>query len=153
LGGSVELRFHSLPTLDLVVTLYVVSLAASFLVAFPSDIRRPEAPSQAIAGFFADCRRIWNVSEARGCLLGLAALRGLMTGLMGALIAASLDDDAFLTRLLGIGIWIMAGVAAGSLLAGLQKHPRRILGLAPWGATGLTIGLVIAAFGAVPGKG
>ncbi len=46
----------------------------------------------------------------------------------------------------------MAGVAVGSLLAGLQRHPRRVLGLVPWGATGLTAGLIVAACGAIPGN-
>jgi 1-acyl-sn-glycerol-3-phosphate acyltransferase len=150
LGASPAAGFKN--PAEVTLLLLLASLAASFFVAFPSDIRRPESPFKAIAGFFTDCRRIWNVKEARGCLLGLASLRGLMTGLMGALIAVSLDDEAFLTRLLGIGIWIMAGVGAGSFLAGLQRHPRRILGLVPWGATGLTIGLVIAAVGEVPGE-
>ena len=132
--------------------LLAIAVAAASLVRFTSDIRRPESPRQAIAGFFADCRRIWNVKETRGCLLGLASLRGLMTGVIGAFIVTSIDDEQFLNRLLGIGIWIMGGVAAGSFLAGLQRHPRRVLGLVPWGATGLTIGLVVAAAGGVPGE-
>jgi 1-acyl-sn-glycerol-3-phosphate acyltransferase len=146
-GATLASGFKS--AAELMITLFLVSLAASFFVAFPSDVRRPEPVFKAVSGFFTDCQRIWNVKEARGCLLGLAALRGLMTGMMGALIAASLDDEAFLQQLLGIGIWIMAGVGAGSFLAGLQRHPRRVLGLVPWGATSLTIGLVAAAFGAV----
>ena len=129
------------------------ALVASFWVRFTHDTRRPEAPAKAIAGFFADCRRIWNVKIMRGCLLGLASLRGLLTAMVGALIAASLGENRFsLEQLLAIGGWIMAGVAVGSLLAGLQRHPRRVLGLVPWGATGLTVGLIVAACGAIPGN-
>ena len=56
------------------------------------------AAKKDIAGFFADGQRIWNIKETRGCLLGLASLRGLLTGLMGALIINSIGagriDDA-----------------------------------------------------------
>ena len=31
-----------------------------------------------VAGFFADCRRVWRIPAARGCLFALAALRGLV---------------------------------------------------------------------------
>ena len=34
------------------------------------------------------------------------------------------------------------GAGAGSLLAGVQRHPRRALGLVPLGATGLALGLI-----------
>ena len=44
-----------------------------------------------------------------------------------------------------LGLWLGLGAAAGSLLAGLQGHPRRALGLVPVGATGLALGLVVAA--------
>ncbi|HWY87947.1 MAG TPA: MFS transporter, partial [Gemmataceae bacterium] len=152
-GATMNTPEHQTPDKPFTVgILLAIAVAASVLVWFASDIRRAESPSQAIAGFFTDCRRIWDVKETRGCLLGLASLRGLMTGVMGAFIITSLDDEQFLNRLLGIGIWIMGGVAAGSFLAGLQRHPRRVLGLVPWGATGLTIGLVIAASGAVPSE-
>jgi 1-acyl-sn-glycerol-3-phosphate acyltransferase len=151
LGASES--FLDLAPLAWTAILLGLSLVASLPVRFPSDVRRPESPRQALSGFFADCRRLWAINEARGCLLGLASLRGLMTCMMGALIAATLSEQAFsIKQLLGIGGWIMAGVAAGSFLAGLQRHPRRVFGLVPWGATGLTIGLVIAAAGSIPGE-
>jgi 1-acyl-sn-glycerol-3-phosphate acyltransferase len=132
--------------------LYSFSLVVAFPVAFPSDVRRPEQPTQAVRGFFADCLRIWREKETRRCLIGLASLRGLMTGMMGALIAATLADGVFsLEQLLRIGACLLGGVAGGSFLAGLQRHPRRDLGLVPWGATGLTVGLIFAALGQVPG--
>jgi 1-acyl-sn-glycerol-3-phosphate acyltransferase len=128
-----------------------VALLLALPVEFASDVRRPEAPPQAIAGFFRDCGRIWREREARWCLFGLASLRGLITGMTGAILAATLATGDDLSQLLEIGAYVLGGVAAGSLLAGLQKHPRRVLGLVPWGALGLTIGLVIAASGSVPG--
>jgi 1-acyl-sn-glycerol-3-phosphate acyltransferase len=128
-----------------------VCLLLALPVEFASDLRRPESPRRAIAGFFRDCGRVWREREARWCLLGLASMRGLITGMTGAILAATLASGDDLSRLLEIGVYVIGGVAAGSLLAGLQKHPRRVLGLVPWGALGLTIGLVIAASGNVPG--
>jgi 1-acyl-sn-glycerol-3-phosphate acyltransferase len=55
--------------------------------------------------------------------------------------------------LLGIGLWIGAGVALGSLLAGVQRHPRRVFGLVPLGTTGLLIGLLFVALGSAPSGG
>jgi 1-acyl-sn-glycerol-3-phosphate acyltransferase len=52
---------------------------------------------------------------------------------------------------LGLGVWIAGGVAAGSLLAGLQRHRRRALGLVPLGASGLLLGLLgVALIGGPP---
>src|SRR5206468_4463168 len=47
--------------------------------------------------------------------------------------------------------WILLGAAAGSLLASVQRHPRRALGLVPLGTSGLAIGLILAAYLA-PGR-
>lgn len=137
---------------QLVLATYLVTFALALPVRFDSDVRRPEAPKQAIAGFFRDVGRVWHEREARWCLFGLASLRGLITGMTGAILAAILGgNDADLEALVEIGGYVIGGVAAGSLLAGLQKHPRRVLGLVPWGATGLTVGLFVAAAGDIPG--
>ena len=40
-----------------------------------------------------------------------------------------------------VAIWVGVGTAAGSLLAGVQRHPRRVLGVVPWGGLGLTAAL------------
>jgi 1-acyl-sn-glycerol-3-phosphate acyltransferase/MFS family permease len=137
---------------DVVLGGYLLALIFAVFVRFPGDVCRPEAPRQAIGGFFRDLVRVWQEREARWCLFGLASLRGLITGMTGALIAATLVGDVTdFSILIGIGLYVIGGVAAGSLLAGLQKHPRRVLGLVPWGATGLTVGLVVAALGTVPG--
>ncbi|MBI3410468.1 MAG: MFS transporter [Planctomycetes bacterium] len=142
----------SLPPPTLAIFLNLIALATALPVWFRSDVRRSEPARQAIAGFFRDLARIWRVKEARGCLIGLGLLRGLITAMMGALLADTLiGNGPPIDQWILIAIWIFGGVALGSLLAGMQRHPRRALGLAPWGATGLTVGLVIAAQGAIPG--
>jgi 1-acyl-sn-glycerol-3-phosphate acyltransferase len=131
--------------------LNLLSLLLALPVRFRADVRRPERPGQAIAGFFRDTRRILGDREARGFLLALACLRGLVAGLTGAIIAAWLaGHGGGVQELIKIAAWLMAGIAAGSLLAGVQRHPRRALGLVPPGMTGLVIGMVIAAAGQVP---
>lgn len=136
--------------------LNLLAVVTALPVGFPSDIRRRERAGQAIAGFFHDCRRVWRDPQARGALLGLAALRALITAIMGAVIGVALGDRTVtisdvLEVYLPIAAWIVGGVALGSVLAGLQRHPRRALGLVPFGALGLAIGLIIAAASAVPG--
>jgi len=131
--------------------LNLVGLLAALPVRFPSDVRRPETPGQAVAGFFRDTRRILADPEARGTLLGLAGLRGLLTALSCALVASLLTPQGFaINELVEVGIWVAAGVGLGSFLAGLQRHPRRVLGLVPFGAAGLFAGLLVPAFGALP---
>jgi acyl-[acyl-carrier-protein]-phospholipid O-acyltransferase / long-chain-fatty-acid--[acyl-carrier-protein] ligase len=135
-----------------VILVYGMALLLAFPVRFASDVSRPEAARQAVAGFFRDVGRIWREREARWCLFGLASLRGLITGMTGALLATHLaDGGADIALFVTVGAYVVGGVALGSLLAGLQKHPRRVLGLVPLGATGLTVGLIIAATGALPG--
>ncbi len=120
-------------------------------VRFPSDVRRPERAAEAVAGFFRDARRVLADPSARSTLAALAGLRGIAVATMGALIAATLNGGGqTFEQLQEVGAWTIAGVAAGSLLAGVQRHPRRALGLVPVGATGLLVGLVIAATGSVP---
>src|SRR5439155_13252185 len=89
------------------------------------------------------------------CLVGLALLRGAVTGLTGALLPRMMGtQEPDLTHMLEIGAWVgwvMAGLAAGSLLAGLPGHPRRVLGLVPWGALGLVVAFAWTATGDVPG--
>jgi 1-acyl-sn-glycerol-3-phosphate acyltransferase len=145
--------------------LNLLALLTALPARFPSDVRRPEPPGQALAGFFRDARRILADREARACLLALASLRGIVVALTGAVIAATLSQHiapggASVEELTGVvgelverGVWILGGVAAGSLLASVQGHPFRALGLVPFGATGLLLGLVLAALGGVPSPG
>jgi 1-acyl-sn-glycerol-3-phosphate acyltransferase len=132
------------------VGLNLLAVVTALPVRFAADVYRPENARQAIVGFFRDGGRIWRDREARACLLSLASLRAVVAGATGAFIAQMLNDDSATmeTRLevcFAVIGWILAGAAAGSLLAGAQRHPVRALGLVPLGATGLAIGLVLAA--------
>jgi 1-acyl-sn-glycerol-3-phosphate acyltransferase len=149
---STTLGAHHLPAL--VAVLGGGAFLFALPVRFASDVRRPEAALQAVRSFFADAASIWAARETRVCLVGLALLRGIVTGLTGALLPRLLTSDTpnrgqLLAACAWIG-WLMAGLALGSLLAGLQRHPRRVLGLVPWGATGLVAGLIWAASGDIP---
>ena len=92
--------------------------------------------------------RLWGIPEARNCLLGLVFFYGLFTTLIVGLAfsdgATSLDD------FLRTAVWVVGGLALGSFLAGFQGHPRRLLGLVSFAATGLTIGLVLIVCGVAP---
>jgi 1-acyl-sn-glycerol-3-phosphate acyltransferase len=146
------------PAVAAALALNLLGLLAALPASFRTDVRRPESPGQALTGFFRDCRRILKDREAGGCLVALACFRGLVTAMTGALIAtlgpggAGGEGIAF-EDLLRVGLWVLAGLAAGSLLAGVQGHPVRSLGLVPIGAAGLVVGLIIAAVGAVPSPG
>ncbi len=137
----------------LVFALNGLALLTALPVHFPSDVRRDEPAWQAVRDFFADFRRIWAIREARICLLGLSGKRGLVIGMSGAMLALMFNGKGYdLREIAVITCWIMGGVAVGSLLAGLQKHPRRVLGLVPVGATGFTIGMAYAATGDKPDR-
>lgn len=132
-----------------------ISAAASLGIAFPSDVLRPETLGTALRGFLDDCRRVAVVRPALNSLLGLAVLRGLVSGAIGAFLAvllrAATDDPT--QAAIQAGLEILAGIAVGSLLAGIIGHPYRTLGLIPFGFLGLTIGLSLAALyaaGTVP---
>jgi 1-acyl-sn-glycerol-3-phosphate acyltransferase len=157
LGGMILIlgpELHTYVVLDrwnaaiaLVFVLNVVAWLTALPVRFPSDLRREEPALQAVRDFFADFRRIWNIREARICLIGLSGKRGLVIGMAGAMLAILFthDEGLKLEKIGWITAWVMAGVAAGSLLAGVQKHPRRVLGLVPVGGLGFTLGLAYAA--------
>ena len=108
-------------------------------VKFASDVRRSEGATAAIRGFFSDQRRIRTKPEARGLLLGVAGFTGLLIVGTGAVIAYVLSpdfrgDSALLPQVL---IALSLGAAAGSLLASLQGHPCRSLGIVPFASVGL----------------
>lgn len=132
-----------------------LSAAATLGINFPSDVLRPESLGTALRGFLDDCRRVAAVRPAVNSLLGLAVLRGLVSGAIGAFLAVLLRNspDDPTQAALSAGLEILAGIAVGSLLAGIQAHPYRTLGLIPCGFLGLTIGLTLAALyaaGTVP---
>lgn len=135
----------------LVFVLNAIAWLTALPVQFPSDVRREEPPWQAVRGFFSDFRAIWNVREARICLVGLSGKRGLVIGMSGAMLAIMFGGSGpSLREIAQIAAWVAAGVAIGSLLAGLQKHPRRVLGLVPVGGMGFAVGLAFAATGDKP---
>jgi 1-acyl-sn-glycerol-3-phosphate acyltransferase len=134
----------------LVVALNLVAFMTAIPVGFPSDLRRDESPWAAVRDFFADVRRIWNEREARICLIGLSAKRGLIIGMSNAMLALFCGNQVTMAEIAQIVGWVAAGVATGSLLAGVQKHPRRVLGLVPVGGVGFTIGMAYVAIGDKP---
>ncbi len=138
----------------LAALLGTAALGFALPVRFASDVRRPEPPLQAVRGFFADARAILAHRELRICLIGLALLRAVVTGLTGALLPRVLtgeapDQERLIEVCRWIG-WVLAGYALGALLAGLQRHPRRVLGLVAPGAVGLAVGLAWAAATDIP---
>jgi 1-acyl-sn-glycerol-3-phosphate acyltransferase len=154
--GGLALGVHlEAMTWDGLPAVVAMAIGLNFLAAvtawpafFRADVRRPEHASQALAGFFRDAGRIWRDDEARAALLGLAGLRAVVAGATGAFIAVLLKDESMTLEHIEAGGWILGwillGAAAGSLLAGAQRHPWRALGLVPLGATGLVAGLVVA---------
>ncbi len=119
---------------------------------FPSDLPRPEPPARAVADFFGDCGRVLRDCEARGSLLGLAAFQAVVTAGSGALLAVVLAREGFgLADLLRPLALAGGGAALGCAGASLAWHPRRCLGLVPFGATGLLAALTWTAFaGGIP---
>ncbi len=135
----------------LVLVLNGLALLTALPVQFPSDVRRDESPWIAVRGFFTDCKAIWREREARIALIGLSGKRGLVIAMSNAMLALMFDGQGLDLREMAVVVcWVAGGVAAGSLLAGLQKHPRRVLGLVPIGATGFTAGMAYAATGDKP---
>lgn len=139
-----------------VAGLNLLGLLTAFPAAFPSDVRRPEAAGQAVVGFFRDSRRILRDPATRWPLLAWSTFRGLVAAITGAFIAVTLSRaaagegqstwQAFLT----VAVWILAGVAVGSILAGLQGHAHRSLGLVPLAALGLAFTLIGVSIHASP---
>ena len=123
-----------------------VALFAALPVQFAADICRPEAASAAVAGFFRDAGRVWREREARGAMLGLGFFLALITAGSMVVVGQALQERAagFDVELSQNLLLITTGVAAGSLLAGLQPHPRRGLGLIPPALVGLLVSLAWA---------
>jgi 1-acyl-sn-glycerol-3-phosphate acyltransferase len=133
--------------LGAIVIVNVVSVLAAFPVRFASDVRRRESTKQAMAGFFHDCLRIWQVSDARVSLLLLACFWGLLMAGSGAVFTfthALTGWDRQLDMFQAL-LFVATGTAAGAFLAGLQGHPRRALGLVPIGGLGMLLALAWAA--------
>jgi 1-acyl-sn-glycerol-3-phosphate acyltransferase len=139
---------HALPDLqpELIAALLGLNglcLATAFFAWFPSDQVRPEAVSQAVAGFFRDVARIGRERDAGASLLGLASFQALVMAGSGVLLAGSiargLEQGGDLLRAL---LLVGGGAVGGCALAGWQAHPARNLGLVPFGAVGLVLALI-----------
>jgi 1-acyl-sn-glycerol-3-phosphate acyltransferase len=124
----------------LLLGLNALCLATAIPVFFPSDVRRPEPPMQAVAGFFRDSRRIGRQRAALGSLLGLACFQAIVTAGAGAVVLRTLDRELS-NGLVKAMVLISVGAGLGCLTAAWQGHPRRSLGLVPLGATGLLLAL------------
>jgi 1-acyl-sn-glycerol-3-phosphate acyltransferase len=109
----------------------LVAVLCSLLVRFPSDVPRSEPLTQAVADFFRDSKVIGTDGVASGSLLGLAYFVGVMAAGSGA----------------GFVPAVNLGLAVGYLVAVIQGHPRRMLGLVPPAALGMVAALVWAAAG------
>jgi 1-acyl-sn-glycerol-3-phosphate acyltransferase len=145
LGGELHAVAETV-TIMVILALNVVGLLAAVPAWFPSDVSRPESPGRALLGFFRDSRRVWRRKETRGCLLAVAALRGLVLAASGLVLAVNLGGAApDFHALLTAAMLVLLGAAGGSLLAGVQGHPTRVLGVVPFAATGLCACLAAAA--------
>jgi 1-acyl-sn-glycerol-3-phosphate acyltransferase len=131
--------------LPVLLGLNVLSFLTALPASFPSDVRRPEAPARAVAGFFRDCLRIGREPAAAGSLLALACFQAVVTAGSGAVVEHTLGQELHDGLLQALGL-IGLGAALGCLMASWQGHPRRSLGLVPYGAAGLLLALGWATF-------
>jgi hypothetical protein len=149
-------RWYGCPAAILVAAaLSLLAVLTAGPAHFPSDVRRPESPLQALTGFFRDTRRIVAEPAARMTLVALAAFLALITAGSGAVVMCALDPQFGTAQGLPVQAMLLvsAGAAFGSWLAGLQPDPRRCLGLVPLGGLGLLAALGWAAAGATRGFG
>ncbi len=115
-GGS--LAGH---VVSVLLGLNLLSFIAALPAWFPSDVRRPEAPVRAVAGFFRDCLRIGREPAAAGSLIGLACFQAVVTAGSGAIVEHTLGQglhEGLLQVLgpigLGAGAWLSDGQLAGT---------------------------------------
>jgi 1-acyl-sn-glycerol-3-phosphate acyltransferase len=124
--------------------LNLLAVLGALPVYFPSDVRRPERMGQALAGFIRDSRMILKDGAARGSLLGVASLFFLVAAGSSIVlrVAGTHSEATWPQNALTALALVSAGAAIGALLAGIQGHPRRILGLMPPAAFGALAVLV-----------
>jgi 1-acyl-sn-glycerol-3-phosphate acyltransferase/MFS family permease len=136
------------PAVALVAGFNLVAMIFAVPAYFPSDLRRPEPPTHALRGFFADLRRILGDQEARFGLLGLGFFLALLTVGAGVMAQFALDPslEADKNSQLWSLFYVFLGVAIGSGLAGIQKHVYRALSLVPVAALGMLAALGWAAW-------
>lgn len=128
-----------------------LSLITAWTTHFASDVPRPERSPSRVAGFFRDARRILALGPARGPLLGMAGFQALVVVASFTLIAIALQGGSpaadVILHCLGL---VCLGTALGNLLASVQGHPRRTLGLVPFATIGLVVALLLAYWSAGP---
>ncbi|MBL8800002.1 MAG: MFS transporter [Planctomycetia bacterium] len=139
--------FQRPPALLLAIGASVLAALCALAADFPSDVRRPERPWQAMQGFFRDTRRVWGDSTSREAQLALASFLGLVTAGSGAMVMHALRPEAGGDYLLVVQAMLVVsvGTALGSCLAGWPGDLRRSLGFVPMGALGLLLALTWAA--------
>ncbi len=131
-----------IPLFAVLLGLNLLCFVTALPVSFPSDVPRPEAPVAAVRGFFVDCGRVVREREACGTVLGLASFQAIVTAGGGVLLARALHQGFARTGVLETLFLVGSGSALGCAAAGIQKHPRRNLGLIAPAATGLLLALV-----------
>src|SRR5207302_1245194 len=99
----------------------------------PSHAKPRSAP---FLQFFRDCKTILASPQARRALCGQAVLQGMF--LAGFAFFCGFPGKFRLYNEVGI-LWLALGGGAGCLLAGIQGHPLRALGLVPLATTGLIV--------------
>jgi 1-acyl-sn-glycerol-3-phosphate acyltransferase len=143
LGDSPWFDSRFPPAIVVAVVLNLVSFLTALPVCFLSDVKRRQQPGQALIGFFSDSRHVLRHREARGALFGLAGFLGLVAA--GAVAHAFRPPSDIHGTLPEKVVLAGLGFALGSLLAGVQGHPRRALGLVPFAAIGIVAALMWAA--------
>jgi 1-acyl-sn-glycerol-3-phosphate acyltransferase len=133
------------------IGLSALSLVTAWMTPFVSDVPRPEGSRSRVAAFFRDAGRILALGPARGPLLGMAGFQALVVVSSFTLIAVVLQGGAptadVILQCLGL---VCLGTALGSLLASVQGHPRRTLGLVPFATTGCAVALLLVYWSAGP---
>jgi 1-acyl-sn-glycerol-3-phosphate acyltransferase len=138
--------WHFPATLGVALGCDLLATLAALPVYFLSDPRRPESRALALGNFPRDSKLILKDRAAYGSLVGLACYLGMVAAALAtalAVVPSPLLDSpcAMIPQSL-----LLAGVGAanGCLLAAIQGHPRRMLGLVPPAALGMAAALTWA---------
>ena len=143
------------PVVVAALALNLIAIAAAWPAAFPSDIRRlRREPGKRLPAFSATLNAFGAIARPGPPSLGWQVCGPLLQELPAPSSRSCSRAKrrprarARIEAAFHLLMWILLGAAVGSLLAGLQRHPRRALGFVPLGASGLFAGLVLAAAGA-----
>ncbi len=127
-----------------VMGLYLLAMLTALAVRFSRDTDRPEPLARSLIGFFKDSQHVLKERKTRAYLVGLTGFwveivsgAGLVLAYQGNLKASL--EGGILSQLLS---WVGGGLVVGALVASVQGHPCRSLGLVPLAATVLPVALV-----------